>query len=253
MPVQKISVVTVCWNPGEILLEAIKSVQAQDFPNVEHVIIDGGSKDGTPERVAGVLRPGDVLVSEKDGGIYDAMNKGIARASGDVIALLNADDRYADPGVLSRVAAAFDAGGTDAVLGDVSFFKPGAPDTSIRRYNSGMFSPGRIGWGWMPAHPAMVLTREAYDRVGKYRTDFKIAADFDFIVRAFAKHGLSYTYLRDVFVKMQVGGVSTAGGASRKIIDSEMLLACREHGVRTNKAMMQSRYLVKVLELVRRK
>ncbi len=252
MPVRKISVVTVCYNPGEILLEAIRSVQAQDFPNVEHVIIDGGSKDGTPERVAGLVRAGDVLVSEPDKGIYDAMNKGIARASGDAIALLNADDRYADSGVLSRVAAAFDAHGTDVVFGDISFFRAGAPDVSVRRYNSGMFSPGRIGWGWMPAHPATVLTREAYARVGQYRTDFRIAADFDFIVRAFATHGLSYTYLRDVFVKMQTGGVSTAGGATRRIIDAEMLRACREHGVPTSKAMMQSRYLLKVLELIRR-
>jgi glycosyltransferase involved in cell wall biosynthesis len=252
MPVRKISVVTVCWNPGEILLEAIRSVQAQDFAEVEHVIVDGASKDGTVERVSGLLRPGDVLVSEPDKGIYDAMNKGIARASGDAIALLNADDRYADPGVLSRVAAAFDASGTDMVFGDVSFFRQGAPDISVRRYNSGMFAPQRIGWGWMPAHPATVLTREAYARVGEYRTDFRIAADFDFIVRAFAKHGLSYTYLRDVFVKMQTGGVSTAGAASRKIIDAEMRRACREHGVPTNKAMMQSRYLLKVLELIRR-
>jgi len=252
MPVQKISVVTVCYNPGEILLEAIRSVQAQDFPDVEHVIIDGGSKDGTVARIAELLRAGDVLVSEPDKGIYDAMNKGVARAGGDVIALLNADDHYADPGVLSRVAAAFDASGADAVLGDVTFFKPGATDISIRRYNSGMFHPARIGWGWMPAHPAMVLTRAAYGRVGQYRTDFTIASDFEFIVRAFREHGLSYAYLRDVFVKMQVGGVSTSGAAARKVIDREMLRACRENGVPTNKAMMQSRYLLKILELIRR-
>jgi glycosyltransferase involved in cell wall biosynthesis len=252
MPVRKISVVTVCYNPGEILLEAIKSVQMQDFPNVEHVIIDGGSKDGTQDRVAALVRPGDVFVSEKDAGIYDAMNKGIARASGDVIALLNADDRYADPGVLGRVAAAFDKAGTDAVLGDISFFKPGAPEKSVRRYNSGMFRPSRIGWGWMPAHPAMVLTREAYDRVGQYRTDYKIAADFEFIVRAFREHGLSYTYLRDVFVKMQHGGVSTGSEGVRATINREMLRACVENGVPSNKLMMNSRYLLKVLELIRR-
>jgi len=251
-PIRKISVVTVCYNPGEILLEAIKSVQAQDFPNVEQVIIDGGSTDGTVARVSGLLRRGDVLVSEPDKGIYDAMNKGIDRATGDVIALLNADDRYADSGVLSRVAAAFDVGGTDAVLGDISFFRPGAPDISVRRYNSGMFHPKRIGWGWMPAHPAMVLTREAYARVGRYRTDYRIAADFEFIVRAFREHGLSYTYLRDVFVKMQVGGVSTGSEGVRGTINREMLRACRENGVPSNRLMMNSRYLLKVLELVRR-
>jgi glycosyltransferase involved in cell wall biosynthesis len=252
MPVQKISVVTVCYNPGPILLEAIRSVQMQDFPDVEHVIIDGGSTDGTVARVAESLRAGDVLVSEPDKGIYDAMNKGIARASGDVIALLNADDRYADPGVLGRVAKAFDAAGTDAVLGDISFFKPGAPDQSVRRYNSGMFRPSRIGWGWMPAHPAMVLTKAAYQRVGGYRTDYKIAADFEFIVRAFREHRLSYIYLRDVFVKMQVGGVSTGSEGVRGTINREMLRACLDNGVPSNRLMMNSRYLLKVLELVRR-
>jgi glycosyltransferase involved in cell wall biosynthesis len=252
VPVQKISVVTVCYNPGPILLEAIRSVQAQDFAEVEHVIIDGGSTDGTAARVSALLRPGDVLVSEPDKGIYDAMNKGIGRASGDVIALLNADDRYADPGVLRRIAARFDDTGVDAVLGDVSFFKPGAPEVSIRRYNSGMFRPSRIRWGWMPAHPAMVLTAEAYDRVGWYRTDYRIAADFEFIVRAFLQEQLSYSYLREVFVKMQVGGVSTSGAASRETINREMLRACRENGFTTNKLMMNSRYLVKALELVRR-
>ncbi|MEZ0243655.1 MAG: hypothetical protein ACAH11_09790, partial [Sphingomonas sp.] len=137
-------------------------------------------------------------------------------------------------------------------LGDISFFKPGAPHKSVRRYNSGMFHPSRIGWGWMPAHPAMVLTREAYDRVGQYRTDYKIAADFEFIVRAFREHGLSYTYLRDVFVKMQVGGVSTGSEGVRATINREMLRACVDNGVPSNKLMMNSRYLLKVLELIRR-
>jgi hypothetical protein len=115
-----------------------------------------------------------------------------------------------------------------------------------------MFRPSRIGWGWMPAHPAMVLTREAYDRVGQYRTDYKIAADFEFIVRAFREHGLSYTYLRDVFVKMQHGGVSTGSEGVRATINREMLRACVENGVPSNTLMMNSRYLLKVLELIRR-
>jgi len=252
MPVQKISVVTVCYNPGAILLEAIKSVQMQDFPNVEHVIIDGGSTDGTVARVAELLRAGDILVSEPDKGIYDAMNKGVTRASGEVIALLNADDRYADPGVLSRIAAEFDATGADAVLGDVSFFRPAAPEVSVRRYNSGAFRPSRVGWGMMPAHPAMVLTREAYAKVGGYRTDYRIAADFEFIVRAFRQHKLRYSYLRDVMVKMQMGGVSTADWEARRTISREMLRACRENGIRTNAAMINSRFLRKALELLRR-
>lgn len=252
MPIQKLSVVTVCYNPGPILLEAIKSVQMQDFRQVEHLIIDGGSTDGTAERVAEVLRAGDVFVSEPDKGIYDAMNKGVARASGDAIALLNADDRYADPGVLSRIARRFDETGVDAVLGDVTFFRAGAPGKSIRRYNSGFFRPSRLRWGVMPAHPAMVLTRAAYDRVGLYRTDYKITADFEFIVRAFHEHKLSYSYMRDVFVKMQVGGVSTAGAEARQRINQEFLRACRENGIYSNPAMIRAKNFLKLTELVRR-
>lgn len=252
MSVHKLSVVTVCYNPGPILLEAIRSVQMQDFPNVEHLIIDGGSTDGTAERVAELLRAGDVFVSEPDRGIYDAMNKGVARASGDAIALLNADDRYADAGVLSRIARRFDETGVDAVLGDVTFFRAGSPDKSIRRYNSGFFRPSRLRFGVMPAHPAMVLTRAAYDRVGCYRTDYKITADFEFIVRAFVEHKLSYSYLRDVFVKMQVGGVSTAGAEARRRINREFLRACLENGIYSNPAMIASKNLLKLTELVRR-
>ena len=252
MPIQKLSVVTVCYNPGPILLEAVKSVQMQDFPQVEHLIIDGGSTDGTAERVAEVLRTGDVFVSEPDKGIYDAMNKGVARASGDAIALLNADDRYADPGVLSRIARRFDETGVDAVLGDVTFFRAGSPDKSIRRYNSGFFRPSRLRWGVMPAHPATVLTREAYDRVGRYRTDYKITADFEFIVRAFHEHRLSYSYMRDVFVKMQVGGVSTAGAEARLRINQEFLRACLENGIYSNPAMIRAKNFLKLTELVRR-
>lgn len=252
MPIQKISVVTVAYNPGPILLEAIRSVQMQDFPQVEHLIIDGGSKDGTVDRVSGLLRAGDVLVSEPDKGIYDAMNKGVLRASGDAIALLNADDRYADTGVLSRVAKRFDETGVDAVLGDVTFFRDGAPDKSIRRFNSGFFRPSRLRFGVMPAHPAMVLRREAYERVGLYRTDYKITADFEFIVRAFVEHRLSYSYMRDVFVKMQVGGVSTAGAEARRRINQEFLRACLENGIYSNPAMIRAKNILKLTELIRR-
>lgn len=252
MPIQKLSVVTVCYNPGPILLEAIRSVQMQDFPNVEHLIIDGGSKDGTQALVGPLVRPGDGFVSEPDKGIYDAMNKGVQRATGDAIALLNADDRYADPGVLSRIARRFDETGADAVLGDVTFFREGNPDKSIRRYNSGFFRPSRLRWGVMPAHPAMVLRREAYERVGLYRTDYKITADFEFIVRAFHEHRLSYSYLRDVFVKMQVGGVSTAGAEARRRINQEFLRACLENHIYSNPAMIRAKNLLKLTELVRR-
>ena len=249
--ISKFSVITVCRNPGSVIDDALRSVHAQSFPNVEHIIIDGASTDGTAERLRGIIRPGDLLVSEPDAGLYDAMNKGVARATGDVIALLNADDQYADVDVLSRVAKCFEESGTDAVLGDVIYVLPGS-SASIRRFNTGMFTPSRIGWGWMPAHPAMMLKRTAYRRVGAYRTDFGIAGDFEFVARAFGRHRLTYAYLRDVFVRMRCGGASALGRPSRRGVNRNMLRACRDNEVPSNPFMICSRYFGKALEMVRR-
>lgn len=224
----KVSVVTVCRNPGPIALEAIKSVHEQLHPAIEHIVVDGNSTDGTPARLESLLRAGDILISEPDEGVYDAMNKGIAKATGEFVALLNADDRYADPGVLARVIECFERTKADAVFGDVTYFRAGG-DRSVRRFNSGRFRPSRIGWGWMPVHPAMVLTKDAYDRVGPYRTDFGIAADFEFVARAFSRHRLRYSYMREVFVNMRCG--ARARSVSRRAKPSTTI--CFEPAART--------------------
>jgi len=245
-----LSVVTVTFNAGPIVLEALRSVQEQDYRRIEHIVVDGGSTDGSVDLIRSRLRPGDTLISEPDEGIYDAMNKGIRMAQGEVVALLNADDRYAHKGVASRFMSAFAEHPVDAVLGDVAFFRED-PAKVVRIYNSGRFRPSRIAWGLMPAHPAMVLRRTAYERLGLYRTDYEIAADFEFVARAFGKARIPYLHIPEVFVKMAVGGVSTSGARARRIINRESVRACRENGIYTNLPMIASKYAFKLLELTR--
>jgi glycosyltransferase involved in cell wall biosynthesis len=247
----KISIVTVSFNAADTIADTIASVQAQDYPDIEHLIVDGASTDGTQAIVERMIDAHTVFSSEPDKGLYDAMNKGIARATGDVIGILNADDYFAAADVLSRIARLFEERpDLDAALGDVSFL---AGDLGLsRRYNSGHFRPDRIGWGWMPAHPGMYLSRAAYDRVGPYDTSFRIASDFDFVVRAFAKTGLTYQHVPEVLVLMRPGGVSTNGLKAKMTINREMLRSCRLHGVHSSWPMILSKYIFKSLEYLRR-
>jgi glycosyltransferase involved in cell wall biosynthesis len=248
---RRVTVITVCRNAARHIGDCIRSVRMQDHPDVEHVVIDGASIDGTQEIVRAEA-PQAVLVSERDCGLYDAMNKGIAIATGEYIALLNADDRYARPDILSLAARTFAQEGCAAVIGDVEFFDPDRPGTVVRRYDSSRFRPERIRHGVMPAHPATILTAEAYRTVGKYRTDFRIASDFDFILRAFLLHKVSYVYVPQVFVAMATGGVSNRGLASARTVTREMLQSCREHGVATTRLKLWSRIPAKLFELTRR-
>lgn len=248
----KISIVTVCFNSVATIGDTIASVRNQTHPDVEHIVIDGASRDGTADLVRSRLREGDVLISEPDRGIYDAMNKGIARATGSIIGLLNADDFFADPRALSWVAEAFDRRPElEASLGDIAFVDPERANVVTRRYRSGTFTPGKVRWGWMPAHPGMYLTRAAYEKVGPYRTDYRIAADYEFVVRAFACHGLVFEHLPRCLVHMRSGGASTAGWDAKWRINIEAVRACRDNGIYTNLPMIMSKYPLKLAELLR--
>lgn len=247
----KISVVTVCFNAVNTIAAALQSVAAQTHPDVEHIVIDGGSNDGTLERIAEHGKHLAYFVSEPDRGIYDAMNKGLAKANGDIICFLNADDHYASPHILSHVARHMAEGALDAVIGDVAFFRPGQPERIVRRFRSGRFRPGRFAWGWMPAHPGLFLRREVVERVGKFKIDYKIAGDFEFIVRAFHGHSLRYRHLPEIMVNMQTGGTSTAGLRSTILLNKEVLRACRENGIKTNWMKILSKYPQKLTELMR--
>jgi glycosyltransferase involved in cell wall biosynthesis len=245
----KFTIITVCRNASATIARAVASVAGQSHPDVEHLIIDGASSDDTAAVAAAVLRPGGAIISERDTGIYNAMNKGVARATGDVIAFLNADDHYADDKVLGRVAAAFSAQNADAVLGDVAFFAPERPEQMVRRYRSAAFRPSRLAWGLMPAHPGTFVRRALFEEVGGFREDYAIAADFEMAIRMFGPNHRRLAYLDSILVWMATGGVSTAGWRAAMTINREVLRACRENGLYSNHAMIATKYLHKLREL----
>ena len=248
----KISIITVAFNAAETIEGTLLSVAQQTFRDMEHVVIDGGSSDGTQ---AVVSSHGDRIsrfLSEPDRGIYDAMNKGLALATGDVIGFLNADDTYANENVLSRVAETMERYHLDVLFGDVAFCQRESPDRIVRRYSSSHFRPDRIAWGWMPAHPALFVKREVFQKAGPFRTDYRIAGDFEFVARAFGKQSLRYRYLPEVLVKMRLGGVSTGGWRNTMLLNKEVLRACRENGIQTNMLKILSKYPVKLLEYFRK-
>jgi glycosyltransferase involved in cell wall biosynthesis len=247
----KISVITVCYNSQATIERSIQSVVDQQWSEVEHIVIDGGSTDGTLEILERFRPHLTSLVSEPDKGIYDAMNKGLARASGEVVCFLNADDQYADPTVLTEVAQQMRTHKLDALVADVGFFKAGEPTRMIRRYRSDRFSPQKLAWGWMPAHPGFFLKREVAQRVGLFKTDYRIAGDYEFVVRAFHGHKLRYRHLPRVLVNMQAGGASNNGWRAKVLLNQEVLRACRENGVSTNMAKILSKYPAKLLEMLR--
>jgi glycosyltransferase involved in cell wall biosynthesis len=247
----KISVVTASYNSGRTIGDTLKSVAAQTWRDVEHIVIDGASTDDSlrvvEEKGAHVAR----VVSERDGGIYDAMNKGVTLATGEIIGFLNADDEYAHSGVLTIVASAFSSGALDAAFGDVAVFRSERPEKSIRRYRSDRFRPDRVGWGWMPAHPAMFVRRDLFTKVGPFSTDYKIAGDFEWVARAFSREPVRYRHIPEVLVRMRAGGVSTAGWKSTVLLNREVMRACRENAIRTNWLMLLSKYPAKLMEFFR--
>ena len=244
----KVSVITVCFNSAETLESTLTSVANQTGAEVEHIVVDGASTDNTATILQGHLHQLARVISEPDCGIYDAMNKGVRVATGDVIGFLNADDVYAHQNVLSTVAEIMKREHLDALFGDVEFFRPDNPGRTIRRYSSAHFRPDRIAWGWMPAHPALFVRREVFQRVGEFRTDYRIAGDFEFVARAFGKHTLRYRHLPEVLVRMRTGGISTAGWRNTLLLNREVLRACRENGIATNMLKILSKYPAKLLE-----
>jgi glycosyltransferase involved in cell wall biosynthesis len=223
------------------------SVRQQVWPKVEHIIIDGGSTDGSLEilkRWDGLIR----FVSEPDKGIYDAMNKGLALATGDVIGILNADDLYSDSYVLSRVASKFEDPDLDSVFGDLEYFRSNAPTRVVRTYRSKGFSIKKLSQGIIPAHPTLFLKKSVYEKFGLFDPTYKIAGDFEFMARIFKNGDLNFRYSPEVMVRMQMGGESTKGLRRTLILLRENLRACRQNGIDTNYLRLISRLPKKLLE-----
>lgn len=248
----KISIVTAVFNAVDSIEDTIQSVASQTHPDIEHIVVDGASTDGTMEVVDRHRNKLSKVISEPDQGIYDAMNKGLALATGDVIGFLNADDFYASDHVLADVLEAIQREDLDAAYGDVAFVRPEDRTRVVRRYRSDRFSPERLAWGWMPAHPALFLHRRVFDRFGPFRTDYRIAGDFEFVARAFKCGSLRSRYLPEVFVYMRTGGASTGGWRNTVLLNREVLRACRENAIPTHPLKVLSKYSLKFLEFLRK-
>jgi len=227
----KLSIITAVFNRADCVGQAVNSVQQQIYPDVEHVVIDGASTDGTLEILQNCLDASATLVSEPDKGIYDALNKGLNRASGEVVGIMHSDDFFADAEVLQHVAAAFADPMTDAVYGDLDYVAKTDTSRVIRHWRSGAFHPGRLAWGWMPPHPTLFLRRRVIEQWGGFDTRFRIAADYDAILRYFGQGKIRAAYIPRVLVKMRVGGESNRSLAKIWLKSREDYLALRRNKV----------------------
>ena len=248
-----VSIITVCFNSEATIRGTLESVRSQYYEKLEHVVVDGASSDGTVNIVNQYRDSVSTVVSEPDRGLYDAMNKGIHHATGDIIGILNSDDFFENKEVISAVVRLFeDHPEVDIVFGDVVFVEPDNLERVTRYYKSGHFRPWKLRFGWMPPHPATFVRKSAYERVGKYRLDMRIAADYDMFVRWLLVAGLKWKYLDGVLVRMRAGGVSTSGIRSSIRLNREIVRACRDNGVYTNLLLVLSKIPFKLLELIRR-
>lgn len=246
-----ISIITATYNSAETINDTIKSVLCQTNKDFEYIIVDGGSTDETIDIVksyesefSGRLK----WVSEKDKGIYDAMNKGIKMASGDIIGILNSDDYYTSDDILQTIADAFKCQTVDAIYGDIHFIKDGVPDKCVRYYSSRLFSPFWLRFGFMPAHPSFYCKRDVFDKSGLYRLDYKIGSDYEMMVRLFRKHKISSRYVPKDFVTMRTGGASNSNLQSRLTLIKEDVKACRDNGIYTNELFICLKFLYKIFE-----
>ncbi len=251
-----LSLITASLNSASVIRSAFESVLAQKFADYEYLVIDGGSRDGTVEilkeyepRFEGRMR----WVSESDDGFYAALNKGIAMAHGEVVGSLNADDFFAGSEILRRVAAPFKRPEIDCLFGDVCFVKGERPDRVVRYYSSRLFRPWMARLGYMPAHPTFYCRRRHFERLGGYRTDYRIAADHELLIRFLVRERLRYLYLPCVFLRMRLGGMSTASLRSTLILNRENIRACRANGIYSNSLLQLGKYAFKLPGLILRR
>lgn len=249
----KISVITVCYNSAETIGHTLRSVRDQTHGDIEHIIVDGGSNDETLAVVKAEGGHVAKVVSERDKGIYDAMNKGIAFASGEVVAFINADDFYASASVLATVAEEFERSGADCCYGDLCYVSQDDPTRTVRYWRSADFVPGAFEKGWCPPHPTFFVRRSVYQRLGGFDLSFKIAADFELMARYLEAARISSHYIPEVLVKMRLGGTTNRSLSNIFKQNAEIGRALKKLGLRFSLVSFVLNKLVsRVIQFVRR-
>lgn len=249
----KISVITATYNSASTVRDTFESVLSQTYEEIEYIVVDGLSKDNTVDIIKeyepkfnGRMR----WVSEKDKGLYDAMNKGIAMATGDVVGILNSDDFYTSDDILEVIATNMQDNTIEAVYGDIHFVKDTDLDKCVRYYSSRIFRRWLMRYGFMPAHPSFYCRRDVYTKYGAFNTKYKIGADFESLLRYIFVNRIKTIYIKRDFVTMRVGGASTDGFGSRWQIMKDHLKALKENHIYSNMLMLSLRYPYKIYEVL---
>ena len=249
----KISIITVCFNSEKTIRDTIESVIAQDYTDIEYIIVDGGSNDSTMSIIQEYEDSINTVITEIDKGIYDAMNKGIKLATGDVIGILNSDDIFENSLVISDVIKLFKSiPSVSLIFGDVVIVDPIKTENIIRFCSSKNFRRWKLRFGWMPPHPATFIKKTVYEQVGNYSLDYKISADYELFVRMLMVNQLNYSRMNKILVRQRAGGVSTSGFKSSLLLNSEIVEACKINGFYTNLFLVLLKIPFKLLELVKK-
>jgi len=221
----KVSIVTISLNSADTLEDTILSVLNQSYDNLEYIVVDGASSDGSMEIIEKYRDQIDTIISEPDEGIYYAMNKGISLATGDVIGILNSDDTYADNEIIEKVVEKMEETGTDSLYGDLNYVDRNSPDSVVRRWKSGKFKRAFFLKGWMVPHPTFFVKKFVYVKYGLFNTKLRTSADYEFMLRVLYKGKITTSYLPEVMVNMKMGGRSNASIQHRLRANKEDRLA----------------------------
>lgn len=253
----KISLITACYNSIETIRSCFDSVLSQQGIDLEYIVVDGGSKDDTVSvvkdfdrkvRESGRQDFSFKWISERDRGMYDAINKGIAMATGDIVGILNTDDLFQSNDTLAHVAAAF-TDDVDAIYADIRFVKDDLQTTS-RYYSAKHWKPWMLQWGKMPPHPSVYIRRELFGKLGLYKLGYDIAADYELLIRYLRKAGIKTHYLNECVVRMRMGGKSTRGWQSFMTLNKEIVRGNRENGYFCCFPMLMPKYIFKIFEFI---
>lgn len=247
-----VSIITVTFNSAATVKETMRSVSEQDYPFIEHIIVDGQSQDDTLKIVHSFSHTA-LVVCEKDDGIYDAMNKGIRASRGDIVGMLNSDDIYAHPEVISHIVKAFEDDSVQACYADLQYIHAADSRRIMRTWRSGNFQPSYFYWGWMPPHPTFFVRKSVYDRVGLFDTGLRSASDYEMMLRILLKYKMSACYIPEVIVKMRTGGMSNASMRNRLRANREDREAWRLNGLHPYFFTLYLKPLRKITQFIIRK
>lgn len=247
----KITIITVVFNGADTIKDTIESVLNQTYENIEYIIIDGKSSDGTMDIVNKYKDKVSKIISEPDEGLYAAINKGINISSGDIIGLLHSDDFYTDNTVLEIVAKQFDQSKADTVFADLVYVRGDNLAKVIRYYSAKNFEPKKLKYGLMPPHPTFFVKKSIYETYGLYEMNYQIAADYEMFIRLLYKNNVSYSYIHKAIIKMRVGGLSSGGIRNKILINKEAIRAMRKNNIQSNHFLILRKYPVKIIEILK--